>query len=218
MVTIAPELENAGEVATVLSEAGVVVSAGHSGADFDTAFRALGGAWSSVTHLYNQMSGFHHRAPGLVGATLLADRPTGVIVDGIHSDPAAIRLAWRLLGPDRLMLVTDAMQATGLGHGRYLIGDQTVDVGPEGPRIWPETLAGSTLTMDRAVANLVEWTPATIHEALTSASLTPATLIGAEDRGRLAAGMRADLVILDQDLRVLETIIGGEVVYRSEDR
>jgi N-acetylglucosamine-6-phosphate deacetylase len=72
--------------------------------------------------------------------------------------------------------------------------------------------------MDRAVANLVEWTPATIHEALTSASLTPATLIGAEDRGRLAAGMRADLVILDQDLRVLETIIGGEVVYRSEDR
>jgi N-acetylglucosamine-6-phosphate deacetylase len=168
-----------------------------------------------VTHLFNQMSPFHHRAPGMVGAAILSNRPCGVIVDGIHSDPAAIRLAWQTLGPSRFLLITDAMAATGLPPGRYRLGDQEVEVGPEGPRIGPETLAGSTLTMDRAVANLVSWTAAGVGQALTSATLTPATTIGAVDRGRIEVGRRADLVVLDHDQRVVETLIGGEVVFRS---
>lgn len=217
MVTMAPELPGAIEVAKKLAAAGVVVSAGHSGADFETAAQALGGPWSAVTHLFNQMTPFHHRAPGLVGAALLSDRPCGVIVDGIHSDPAAVQFAWEHLRPDRFILITDAMQATGLRPGRYLLGDQPVDVGPEGPRIWPDTLAGSTLTMDRAVANLVDWTTATFEEATAAASLNPARLIGAADRGRLREGMRQDVVVLDANLRVVETMIEGEVVYRAED-
>ncbi|MGH8913205.1 MAG: N-acetylglucosamine-6-phosphate deacetylase [Acidimicrobiia bacterium] len=218
MVTIAPELVAAFDTAQILSAAGVVVSAGHSGSDYETASRALSGPWSAVTHLFNQMTPFHHRAPGMVGAALLSDRPCGVIVDGIHSDPAAVRLAWERLGPSRFVLVTDAMQATGLGPGRYLLGDRTVDVGPEGPRIGEETLAGSTLTLDRAVANLVRWTSATVEQALASASSTPALIVAADDRGRLEPGKRADAVHLDHRGRVTETMIGGDSAYRSGDR
>ncbi|HEX2404649.1 MAG TPA: N-acetylglucosamine-6-phosphate deacetylase [Acidimicrobiia bacterium] len=180
MLTLAPELDRAFEAAGILSDSGVVVSAGHSGADFETAADALAGAWTAVTHLFNQMSPFHHRSPGLVGAAFLSDRPCGVIVDGIHSDPSAVRLAWDLLGPERFILVTDGMQATGLRPGRYQLGGQAVDVGAEGPRIWPDTLAGSTLTMDQAVGNLLDWTAAAEVEARASASLIPSRLLGLE--------------------------------------
>jgi N-acetylglucosamine-6-phosphate deacetylase len=181
MVTLAPELDGALEVAAILSESGVVVSAGHSGADFETAASALEGPWSTVTHLFNQMSPFHHRSPGLVGAALLSDRRCGVIVDGIHADPAAVRLAWDLLGPERFVLVTDAMQATGLGEGIYILGDREVFVGAEGPRIGRAILAGSTLTMDQAVANLQDWTSASADQARACASINPARLLGLED-------------------------------------
>jgi N-acetylglucosamine-6-phosphate deacetylase len=182
MVTLAPELDRAFETAGILSDARVVVSAGHSGADFDTASRALDGPWSTVTHLFNQMSPFHHRSPGLVGAALLSNRPCGVIVDGIHADPAAVRLAWEFLGPERFVLVTDAMQATGLGEGIYILGDREVFVGPEGPRIGRSILAGSTLTMDQAVANLQDWTTATVDQARACASINPARLLGLAGR------------------------------------
>lgn len=178
MVTMAPELDDAFEVATVLAEAGVVVSAGHSGADFETSTKALSGPWRSVTHLFNQMSPFHHRSPGLVGAALLSDRPCGLIVDGIHSDPSAVRLAWKLLGPDRLVLITDAMAAAGLGQGSYRLGDHQVVVGDDGPRIGAETLAGSTLTMEQAVVNLRAWTGATGAQARACSSANPARLLG----------------------------------------
>ena len=183
MVTLAPELDGAFEVAGILADSGVVVSAGHSGADFEAATVALDGPWSAVTHLFNQMSPFHHRSLGLVGAALLSNRPCGVIVDGIHADPAAVRLAWVLLGPERFILITDAMQATGLGEGIYILGDREVFVGSDGPRIGRAILAGSTLTMDRAVANLLDWTGATEEEARASASIVPSRLLGLEAGG-----------------------------------
>jgi N-acetylglucosamine-6-phosphate deacetylase len=216
MVTIAPELDRAFDVAGILADGGVVVSAGHSGADFETGADALQGPWGAVTHLYNQMSPFHHRSPGLVGAALLSDRACGLIVDGIHSAPAAVRLAWDRLGPDRFALITDGMQATGLGEGIYVLGDREVVVGSDGPRISRTILAGSTLTMDRAVANLVAWTSATADEALACASLVASRLIGLVDRGSLGAGMRDDRVVLDSELRVVETVVNGEVAHRAE--
>ena len=217
MVTIAPELDRASDVAGILARGGVMVSAGHSGADFETGARALQGPWGAVTHLYNQMSPFHHRAPGLVGAALLSNRACGLIVDGIHSAPAAVRLAWDRLGPDRFTLVTDGMQATGLGEGIYVLGDREVMVGSDGPRISRTILAGSTLTMNQAVANLVAWTSATADQAVASASLVPAGSIGLVDRGSLGPGMRDDRVVLDSDLRIVETVVNGEVAYRAED-
>ncbi len=215
MVTVAPELPGATEVAEILSAADVVVSAGHTGANFETASRALEGPWHAVTHLFNQMTGFRHRDPGMVGAALLSSRPCGLIVDGLHSHPGALQMAWKNLGPERTVLVTDAMGASGLGEGSYRLGDLEVTVGSDGPRNRAGDLAGSTLTMDLAVANIVQWTPATVDQALITASLTPAMLIGAGDRGRLDPGMRADVVILDDRLRVIETIIGGEVTYSA---
>jgi N-acetylglucosamine-6-phosphate deacetylase len=216
MVTIAPELKDAFPAAETLAGAGIVVSVGHSGADFETASRALDGPWTAVTHLFNQMSPFHHRAPGVVGAALDSGRPCGVIVDGVHSHPAAIRLAWDHLGPDRFVLVTDGMQATGLGPGRYLLGDQTVEVTTEGPRVGGNTLAGSTLTLDRAVANLVAWSSASLNQALGAASHVPASVIGATDRGRLDSGGRADLTVFDRELRVLRTTVDGLGVFPIE--
>lgn len=213
MVTVAPELEGSFAVAETLAAAGVVVSVGHTGADFETASRALDGPWASVTHLFNQMTPFHHRAPGVVGAALVSGRPCGVIVDGIHTHPAAIRLAWDHLGPDRFVLVTDGMQATGLGPGRYELGGQTVEVTTEGPRIGSDVLAGSTLTLDRAVANLVEWSTATVDQALSAAAPTPASLVGAADRGRLGPGMRADTTTFDRGLEVLATKVDGVQVF-----
>jgi N-acetylglucosamine-6-phosphate deacetylase len=215
MVTIAPELETAFETAEILDAAGVVVSAGHSGADFDTAADGLSGPWSAVTHLFNQMSPFHHRAPGLVGAALLSDRPCGLIADGVHVHPAAIRLVWEVLGPERLVLVTDAMAAAGLGVGTHRLGDLEVNVGPDGPRI-SGTLAGSTLALGAAVENLARWAD-TDNPPLNSASAIPAALVGATDRGRLDPGMRADVVVLDRLLQVKETWVAGEPAYRAED-
>jgi len=149
----------------------------------------------------------------MVAAALTSKIPCGVIVDGLHSHPGALRLAWQLLGPDRLILVTDAMQATGLGEGTYLLGDSEVTVGDTGPRTTEGKLAGSTLTMERAVANLTEWTDATFAQAVRCASLTPATLMKAADRGAIRTGRKADMTVLDEDLEVVMTVASGMLAY-----
>ena len=215
IVTIAPELEGAHEVAQLLADAGIVVSAGHTGADYETGSKALAGPWRGVTHLFNQMSPFHHREPGMVGAALSSDAPCGIIVDGLHSDRGALQLAWNELGPHRTVLTTDAMQATGLEPGSYRLGDLEVSVGADGPRTLEGRLAGSTLTMDRAVSNLTAWTSATSAEATVSATASPARLLGLDDRGRIEVGLRADLVTIDQKNHVLRTLVGGEIAYES---
>jgi N-acetylglucosamine-6-phosphate deacetylase len=214
MVTIAPELEGATEVSALLDASGVVVAAGHSSADFESATAALDGPWRAVTHLFNQMSQFHHRDPGMVGAALSSNRPCGLIVDGLHSHPGTLQLAWKLLGPDRVILVTDAMQAAELGAGAYLLGDLEVMVGVEGPRTPEGKLAGSTLTMKRAVTNLAEWTEASFTQAVRCASVTPANLLSLTDRGVIRTGRRADLTVLDEDQEVVMTLVAGNVAFR----
>ncbi len=214
MLTIAPELEGAPEVAEMLDASGVLVAAGHTAADFEAAAAALDGPWKSVTHLFNQMSQFHHRDPGMVGAALISNRPCGLIVDGVHSHPGTVQLAWQLLGPDRMMLVTDAMQAAGLGAGNYRLGDGEVTVGSEGPRTAEGKLAGSTLTMDRAVSNLEAWTDATFAQAVRCATVTPANLLSLTDRGAIRTGRRADLTVLDEHQRVVMTLVSGNVAFQ----
>lgn len=216
MVTIAPELEGAWEVASLLSASGVVVSAGHSGADFETASRALAGPWSAVTHLYNQMSPFQHRGPGLVGAALTSTRVCGLIVDGLHSHPGAVGVAWRALGASRLMLITDAMAALGLGPGDYRLGELEVSVGEDGPRLGDGRLAGSILRPLDGIASLARWAGIRFGEAFRCATDTPARLLGLTERGSLEPGMRGDLTVLDEALEVVLTMVGGEIVYRRE--
>ncbi len=216
IVTMAPELPGADEVAAILDAAGVVVSAGHTGATYEEGRLALGGAWSSVTHLFNQMTGFKHRGPGMVGAALNSEATCELIVDGLHSDPAALHLAWQILGPARTILMTDAMQATGLGHGTYTLGDLEVVVSEDGPRLADGTLASSTLTMDRAVSNLVSWTSATLDQAVRAAATTPCAALDVTDRGQIDIGLRADLVILDASHQVVQTYVAGKLAYAAQ--
>ena len=215
MVTIAPELSGAGEAARVLAEQGVVVAAGHSGADYETAVDAFDGSWDMATHLYNQMSPFRHRAPGMVGAVLSSRPFTGLIADGLHCHPAAARLAWDRLGHERVVLVTDAMAATGLQPGDYHLGDVDVTVDSDGPRTSDGRLAGSVLTMDEAVRNMSIWTGADATSVLAAATRTPAAALARRDIGRVKVGETADLAVLSPRLEVLETVVRGEVVFTS---
>jgi N-acetylglucosamine-6-phosphate deacetylase len=209
IVTLAPERPGADRVAKILSDAGVVVSLGHTEADFDTAREALGSTASLVTHLFNQMSGLSHREPGVVSAALLSDRPAIMIVDGLHIAVGALQVAWRMLGDERTILATDAMAALGLGPGTYPLGDGPITVGAEGPRTADGRLAGTVVTLPRAVRNLIDATSADLGQALLCATRNPANLLALHDRGSLSPGRRADIVVLDHDLNVVMTLVSG---------
>lgn len=213
LVTVAPELPGAQQAAEILASGGVIVSAGHTGATFDQAMAAFSGPWSFATHLYNRMRPFLHTDPGVVEAVFDSRVPAGLIADGLHCHPAAVRLAMDQVGPHRLVLVRDAMAATGLSHGGYVLGERPVSVGDSGPRTEDGRLAGSVLTLDTATRNAVEWLPIGHAEALRCASSNPASVLGRSDLGTIAEGARGDLVISDDDLSVVATFIGGTEVF-----
>ncbi|MGH8946415.1 MAG: N-acetylglucosamine-6-phosphate deacetylase [Acidimicrobiia bacterium] len=216
LVTLAPEVIGAEEAVKALLDEGVVVSAGHTAADYDQARDAFGWGVSLVTHLYNAMEPFEHRAPGLIGATFDSQDVTAcLIVDGIHSHPSAVRVAWTLLGPHRLALVTDAMAATGLGDGTYQIASSSVLVSDGRPTDPAGRLAGSTLTLDQAVRNLIDFTGCSVEEATAAASTVPARMLGLGDRGRVEVGARADLTLFDHTMQVVGTMVGGEMVWQT---
>ena len=168
-----------------------------------------------ATHLYNAMSPFGHRAPGVIGAALVDDRVTvGLIADGVHSHPASLRLAVRAKGADRIALVSDIMPAAGMPPGVYIFGGQQVTVDKTTARLADGTLAGSIATLDQAVRNIVRWTDATPVDALRMAGEVPARTLGLPDRGRIAPGAIADIALFDDALTVQATIARGRVVYQ----
>lgn len=217
LVTLAPELPWAGQAIAELARRGVVVSAGHSLATFDEAAAGFEAGARYATHLFNAMPTLHHREPGLVAAALADPRVTvGLIPDGLHVHPALVRLLWQWLGPDRLNLVSDAMAAMGMPPGEYVLGDYHVTVDDDSARLGNGTLAGCVLSLDAILRAFVTFTGATAAEALPTVTSTPARLLGLGDRlGRIAPGYDADLVLLSSDLRVVETFVGGESVYRA---
>jgi N-acetylglucosamine-6-phosphate deacetylase len=222
LVTIAPELPGALDVIRALAARGVVVSAGHSLATYEEALAGFDAGARYGTHLFNAMPSLGHRDLGLPGALLSDDRMTvGFIADGIHTHRATIGLVWRMLGPKRLNLVTDAMAALGMPPGRHRLGEYDVIVDATSCRLDDGTragsvLAGSILEMDQALRNLIEVTDCTLDEAIETTTTTPAKLLGLEgDRGRIAPGYAADMVLLSPDLRVQTTIASGEVVYTA---
>jgi N-acetylglucosamine-6-phosphate deacetylase len=164
--------------------------------------------------LFNAMRPFSHRDPGPIGAALADDDVVaGLICDGIHVDPIAVRMAWRALGPSRLSLVTDAISALGVDGGR--LGSVDVTIGEHGVRNADGVLAGSTLSLDQAVRNLVTFTGCDVADAFATVTSTPADVLDLPDRGRLTVGKRADVTVLDGALNVVATIVGGEVAWRS---
>ncbi len=196
---------------------GAAVAIGHSSATYEEVMAAVELGLTQATHTYNAMSGLHHRKPGATGAALTCDRIYAqIIVDLIHVHPAMVKLLVRAKGLGRTVLITDAMRATGMADGTYDLGGQEVIVINGEARLPAGNLAGSTLTMDRAVRNVRQAAELSTLEAIRLATLTPAQSVGIADRkGRVAPGCDADLVILDQDLNVVTTMVSGEIVYQA---
>ena len=208
VVTLAPEKVPA-EAIRRLTDAGVIVCAGHTNASADCIELALRNGLRGFTHLFNAMSQLTAREPGAVGAAL-DDRSSwcGLIVDGHHVDPRVLKIALRAAPLSRFMLVSDAMPSVG-GRKAFTLGGQTIAVSGGKCVNADGTLAGSDLDMASAVRNAVSMLGVDLAEAVTMASANPAAFLGLGDVGRIAAGYRANLVLLDDDLQVAETWIDG---------
>jgi N-acetylglucosamine-6-phosphate deacetylase len=206
LVTLAADRPGVRQRIRALAERGILVSLGHTDASYEEFEAGIDAGARKATHLFNAMSAIHHREPGAMVATMLDDRVTaGLIADGIHCHPAMLRLAFRTMGAHRIALVSDMMSACGNGPGTYHLGGRDVIVSDTMATLADGTLAGSIMTMDQAVRNMVAWTDATPAEALAMACTVPARLIGATDRGELRVGARADLACWTSDLQVVHT-------------
>lgn len=210
LVTLAPEVPGGLNRIARLVEAGIVVSLGHSDATYEDVATAIDAGATMVTHLFNAMSPLGHRAPGLAGSALASDRLiAGLIADGIHVHAAALQIAIRAKGPERIALVSDMMSAAGMPPGGYELGGQSVITDGIAARLPDGTLAGAVLTMDQAVRNIAVWTNCGPAAAIRMATETPAASLRLTDRGTLAPGARADLCLFDETLHVVGTVIGG---------
>jgi N-acetylglucosamine-6-phosphate deacetylase len=218
IMTMAPELPGGMELIRFLKANGVEASLGHSDADYDTALAAIDAGARRATHLYNAMSGVHHRKPGLASACL--NEPgiqAELICDGVHVHPRMAQLAWRAMGRDGLTLITDATAAQGVGDGHFTLGDFQIEVrGALCTLMDGVTIAGSVLTMNKAVGNAMNFTGMSLIDAAHTASFAPASVCGASDRkGSLETGKDADLAVLKPDFTVSHTIRAGRVAYRN---
>ncbi len=210
MMTIAPEIPGAIEVIAEAARRHVCVSIGHSDAEMPTAQRAVEAGARHATHTFNAMRPLDHRDPGILGEVLTDDRLSAdIIADGIHLSPIVVKLFLHAKGKDRAVLITDAISATGMPDGHYQLGPIEVEV-KDGKCTSGESLAGSVLTMDRAVRNVMKFSNWSMKDAVRAASLNAARAVGLDrQQGSLNAGMPAHFVVLNADGEVLKTVIGG---------
>lgn len=210
MITIAPEIPGAMEVIAEAARRNVCVSIGHSDAELPAARDAVKAGAHHATHTFNAMRPLDHRNPGIIGEVLSDDAITAdIIVDGIHVSPEVVKLFLQAKGPERAVLITDAISATGMPDGRYQLGPIQVEV-RDGRCMAGESLAGSVLTMDRAVRNVTKFSNWTLREAVRAATLNPAQAVGlSQQHGKLAAEAEATLVVLSATGDVLKTVVGG---------
>ncbi|WP_066187181.1 N-acetylglucosamine-6-phosphate deacetylase [Gracilibacillus timonensis] len=218
LVTLAPELDDDHAFTKYLVEHGVIASAGHTDATATEISEAIEHGLSHITHLYNQMRGFHHREPGVVGAAWLQDSlMVELIADGIHSTPEAAKIAFDLKGKHRLLLITDAMRAKCLQDGEYELGGQKVSVKDQKATLEDGTIAGSTLQLHNGLKNMIEFAGCTMEEVIQIGSTNAAAELGIDDRkGSIAAGKDADIVLLNEENNVLLTLCRGEVAYERK--
>ncbi len=217
-ISMAPELPGAEETAKFLADAGVVISLGHSNTNFEKASAALKGFYSHVTHTFNAQSTFHHREPGVVGAVLASDNCTAELIgDRLHVHPAAMRMLYRCLGADRIVLITDAMAGAGMPDGKFELLDQVVTV-KDGKATLPDgSIGGSIGTMEVCLRTIVQLAGVPIREAVRMTSFNAAKVIKKDKSiGSIEIGKEANLAILDDSFNVLMTIVKGKVAYSHE--
>ncbi len=210
LITLAPELPGMVDLIPKLVEAGFRVQIGHTAGTYEDGVAALHKGARGFTHLFNAMSGLHHREPGMVGAALAHARYAEIIPDLLHVHPGAIRVAMRSI--PCMFCVTDSTAAAGMPDGEYRLGRHTVTKCMGGVRLPDGTLAGSTLTMDQALRNLVFQLGLEIEDASRRVSANAAEYMGLDDRGQLVVGAWADLVVMDRELQMQRVVVEGEEI------
>ncbi|MBA7598332.1 N-acetylglucosamine-6-phosphate deacetylase [subsurface metagenome] len=218
LITIAPEMPGAIDLIKYLYKQGIIASVGHSNATYVQTQAGIKAGLSHVTHTFNAMRELHHREPGVVGAALTSPELTvEVIADGIHIHPIVLKILTKIKEGEEIVLITDAMRAAGLKDGTYDLGGQEVIVAKGQARLKDGTLAGSVLTMDKAVKNMVNKVGIQLPKAIQMASFNPARSIRIDDKkGSLEPGKDADIVILNKNLETELTIVAGKIVYRRK--
>ncbi len=216
IMTIAPELPGALEVIREASFRGVICSIGHSTASYEEIVKAIDHGAMHVTHMFNAMKPMHHRHPSLMTAALLREElKIELIADTFHVHPAMMELLLKFKTPKNIVLITDSIRAGGMHEGEYHFSDQKVFLKDNIATLADGTLAGSTLTLNRAVKNLIDTTEVKITDAFRMSSLNGSKVIGA-GRGILAAGKIADIVVLNENFDVEMTLIAGKIRFRKK--
>lgn len=214
MVTIAPELEHSMEF---IKECGAVVSLGHTAADYDTCIQAIDAGAQCLTHTFNAMPGIHHRNPGPIGAAVQKNIHVQAITDGLHLHPSVVLMLYKMFGPERMVIISDSMRATGLCDGVYEFGGQPIEVKNSVARTMDGAIAGSTSTLFTCMKRAVEF-GVPFADAVTMATRTPADLIGATNKGRIEVGADADLLILDEAMNLAHVMIGGQFICPDNEK
>lgn len=213
IVTLAPELAGHLQFVRELTKMGIIAQCGHSSGTYEEGVEAFGAGIKGFTHLFNAMSNFHHRAPGMVGAALAHAQYAEIIPDLLHVHPGAIRMAMRAI--PHLYCVTDSTAAAGMPDGQYRLGTHTVTKCMGGVRLADGTLAGSTLTMDQALRNLVK-IGCSLEDAARRVSTNPADYLGLQERGRLVPSAYADLAVLTHELQLTAVYVEGESIVLAD--
>ena len=217
IMTIAPELPDSPAIIRRLVDSEVVASFGHSNATYEQTLKGFDAGISHVTHLFNAMPSIHHRAPGPLVAIFETGHITAqVIPDGVHIQPPVLRLTFKSLGPERMIPITDGMQAMGLGDGRYVYNGIEYESKDGAARYADGTLIGTALGLSQLLDRFITFTNCPLEVAIRMAAENPAKVLGIEDKkGSIAVGKDADLVLLDADRSVYATIVGGRIVFKK---
>jgi N-acetylglucosamine-6-phosphate deacetylase len=211
---MAPELDGAAAVSDLARRRGVVVAMGHSDASYKEASDAADKGARYAVHTFNAMRQFTHRDSGIVGTVLADDRIFAeIIADGVHVAPEVVRIFAKAKGPSRMLLATDGTSATGMPDGEYALGTNHVQVRGGICRDKEGRLAGSTLTQNRALRNLIQWTGLRLSDAVLSLTANPAEALSLEGRGKIEPGATADFTLLDTNLEVVRTYVSGALVF-----
>lgn len=213
MITLAPEVEGAEDFVKMLTESypHIILSIGHSDASYEECKESFAWGVSHATHLFNAMSPYHHRKPGVVGAVFDSNVTCDIIADLVHTHPSMLELVQKVK-KGKLVLITDAMRAGCMKHGTYDLGGRSVEVNEGRAVLEDGTLAGSVLKLNKALSNMTTYTSMSLIEAVNAVTKVPAQKLGV-NKGELKAGYDADIVIFDENFSIMSTIVGGEVKY-----